>query len=155
MMGIANGIPEFGVYPTEGDLITGKRLWKVIDPLMTAMVENEIDYTIEGVQLIPSYVSQFAQIHAGKVKPCFIGLADIDAESSVESMKLYSSQTENDGLKKLNHTEMIHEITRIKTDSQQIKEECEKYNLKYVDSYTDFTQSIDLLVTYLLSHTKV
>jgi hypothetical protein len=43
MMGIANGIPELGVHPTEGDFITGQRLWKVVDPLMTAMVENEID----------------------------------------------------------------------------------------------------------------
>jgi 2-phosphoglycerate kinase len=153
MMGIANGIPEFGVYPTEGDFITGQRLWKIVNTLMTAMVENEIDYTIEGVQLVPSYVAQFEQRYAGKVKSCFIGLAEINVKNSVEEMKFHSSKTENDGLKDLNNVEIANEIERIKTDSIKIKEECEKYNLKYFESSFNFNKTIDSIVSYLMDST--
>jgi len=96
MMGIANGAPEIGVRPTEGDLTTGQRMWKVVDPLITAMVENKIDYIIEGVQLVPSYISQFEQRYPGKTKSCFLGMADIDA-SYAEEIIIHSSRTENDG----------------------------------------------------------
>jgi 2-phosphoglycerate kinase len=150
MMGIANGIPEFGVYPTEGDFITGQRLWKVVNPLMTAMVENGIDYTIEGVQLVPSYVSQFEQRYAGKVKSCFIGLAEINVQNSVDEMQFHSSKTENDGLKGLNHAEIVNQLVRIKTDSIRIREECEKNNLKYFESSFNFSKTIDSIVSYLI-----
>ena len=69
MMGIANGVPEMGINPTNGDFNNGQRLWKIINPLMTAMVENKIDYIIEGVQLIPSYISKFEQRYSGLLKP--------------------------------------------------------------------------------------
>ncbi|BBH20095.1 hypothetical protein Back11_14400 [Paenibacillus baekrokdamisoli] len=151
MMGIANGIPEFGVYPTEGDFITGQKLWKVVNPLMTAMVENEIDYTVEGVQLIPSYVSQFEQRYSGKVKPCFIGLAELNVKHSVEEMKFHSSKTENDGLKDLNYAEIVTVLERIKTDSIRIREECEKCNLKYFESSFNFNKTIHSIVTYLMN----
>jgi 2-phosphoglycerate kinase len=137
MMGIANGIPELGVHPTEGDFITGQRMWKVLDPLMTAMVENEIDYTIEGVQLIPNCVSQFESKYPGKIMSCFIGMAEINVESVVE-MKYHSSKTENDGFKELNHAEAMAELVRIRTDSIQIREDCEKHNLKYFESSFHF-----------------
>jgi hypothetical protein len=143
MMGIANGMPEFGVHPTEGDYITGQRLWKVVNPLMTAMVENKIDYTIEGVQLVPSYVSQFEQNYAVKVKSCFIGLAEINVMNSVEEMKFHSNKTENDGFKDLNNANIINEIERIKTDSIRIREECEKNNLMYFESSFNFNKTID------------
>ncbi|NHN35304.1 adenylate kinase [Paenibacillus agricola] len=150
MMGIANGIPEFGVYPTEGDYITAQRMWKIVNPLMTAMVENRIDYTIEGVQVVPSYMAQFAQKHPGKVKSCFIGLADIDVKLSVEQIKFYSSQTENDGFKHLTHTEIVHQIERIKADSLKIRQECLRYHLKYFESSGDFNKTIDSVVAYLI-----
>jgi hypothetical protein len=148
MMGIANGLPEFGVHPTEGDFITGQRMWKVVNPLMTAMVENKIDYTIEGVQLIPSYISQFEQRYSGEIKSCFIGMAEIDAKS-VEEMKFHSSKTENDGLKDLNHDKIVAELERIKTDSIRIKEECEKFNLKYFESSLNFSKTIASVLSYL------
>jgi 2-phosphoglycerate kinase len=150
MMGIANGIPELGVYPTEGDFITGQRLWKVVDPLITAMVENEIDYTIEGVQLIPSCVSQFEQKYPGKVMSCFIGIAEINIES-VEEMRFHSSKTENDGFKELNHADAMAELVRIKTDSIRIREECKKYKLKYFESSLDFNNTMHMIASYFLS----
>jgi 2-phosphoglycerate kinase len=150
VMGIANGIPEFGVYPTEGDYITGQRLWVIVNPLMTAMVENEIDYTIEGVQLIPSYVSQFEQKYSGKVKSCFIGLAEINVNDCIEDIKFHSSKTENDGFKDLNDMDIIKEIVRIKSDSIIIRKECEKYNLKYFESSYSFNKTIDSIVSYLI-----
>lgn len=39
MMGIAEGAPELAVNPTEEDIKTAKRMWKIIDPLMRAMIE--------------------------------------------------------------------------------------------------------------------
>lgn len=149
MMGIANGVPELEVSPIEGDFITGQKLWKVINPLITAMVENEIDYIIEGVQLLPNHVSQFETTYSGKVKSCFIGIAEINVDS-VEEMKLHSSKTENDGFKELNHAEARVEMLRLKMDSIRIREECEKLNLKYFESSLHFNHTLDKVISYLI-----
>ncbi|WP_282942281.1 adenylate kinase [Paenibacillus sp. RC67] len=150
MMGIANGIPELGVQPTEGDLITGRRMWKVVLPLMTAMIENHIDYTIEGVQLLPNNIRELEQKFPCQIKSCFIGLAELDVEKSVEAMKYYSSQTENDGFIDLSYAETVTELERIKSDSLTIRKECGKYNLKYFESSVSFHHTIDEVVTYLM-----
>ncbi|MCY9089559.1 adenylate kinase [Bacillus mojavensis] len=105
MMGIANGVPEMDINPTDGDFKNGQRLWKIINPLMTAMVEN----IIEGVQLIPSHVSQFEQCYLGNVKTCFIGIAEINIENNIDKMKFHSSMTENDGLRSFSDQIRIRE----------------------------------------------
>ncbi|MFP7219286.1 adenylate kinase [Bacillus subtilis] len=151
MMGIANGVPEMEVNPTDGDLKNGQRLWKIVNPLMTAMVENKIDYIIEGVQLIPSHVSKFEQHYLGNVKTCFIGIAEIDIENSVEKMKFHSSMTENDGLRNLDHLQFKLELERIKTDSTRIREECKKYNLQYFESSLNFNKTIETIIAYLIT----
>ncbi|MCC2527351.1 adenylate kinase [Bacillus halotolerans] len=151
MMGIANGVPEMEVNPTDGDLKNGQRLWKIVNPLMTAMVENKIDYIIEGVQLIPSHVSKFEQHYLGNVKTCFIGIAEIDIENSVEKMKFHSSMTENDGLRNLDHLQIRLELERIKTDSTRIREECKKYNLQYFESSLNFNKTIETIIAYLIT----
>ncbi|CCP23705.1 Predicted Adenylate kinase [Bacillus velezensis UCMB5036] len=151
MMGIANGVPEMEVNPTDGDLKNGQRLWKIVNPLMTAMVENKIDYIIEGVQLIPSNVSKFEQHYLGNVKTCFIGIAEIDIENSVEKMKFHSSMTENDGLRNLDHLQIKLELERIKTDSTRIREECKKYNLQYFESSLNFNKTIETIIAYLIT----
>ncbi|MEC1752190.1 adenylate kinase [Bacillus mojavensis] len=149
MMGIANGVPEMDINPTDGDFKNGQRLWKIINPLMTAMVENKIDYIIEGVQLIPSHVSQFEQYYLGNVKTCFIGIAEINIENNIDKMKFHSSMTENDGLRNLDHLQIKSELERIKTDSIRIKEECQKYNLQYFESSLNFNETIETIIAYL------
>lgn len=151
MMGIANGVPEMGIHPTNGDFNNGQRLWKIINPLMTAMVENKIDYIIEGVQLIPSHVTKFEQRYSGHVKTCFIGIAEVDIENSVEKMKFHSSMTENDGLRNLDHVQIKSELERMKTDSIRIKEECQKYKLQYFESSLNFNKTIEAIIAYLIA----
>ncbi|MFC3772532.1 adenylate kinase [Paenibacillus sp. GCM10012303] len=150
MMGIANGVPELGVQPTEGDFLTGQRLWKIVEPLMTAMVENGIDYTVEGVQLLPAFVAQFQHKFAGDVRCCFIGQAELDVTAVVE-MKLHSSATENDGFKDLNPNEALAEMKRIQADSARYKEECEMNHLPYFESSSDFHRTLDQVVAYLIN----
>jgi hypothetical protein len=77
-------------------------------------------------------------------------LAEINVQNSVEEMQFHSSKTENDGLKGLNHAEIVNQIERIKTDSIRIREECEKYNLKYFESSFNFNKTIDSIVSYLI-----
>lgn len=150
MMGLANGVPELGVHPTEGDFITGQRMWKIVDPMLTAMVENGIDYTVEGVQLLPAFVAEFQQKFAGDVRCCFIGQSELDV-TAIEEMKLHSSATENDGFKDLSHIEALAEMKRIRADSARYKVECEVHNLPYFESSSNFNLTLDQVVAYLIN----
>ncbi|MCY8535307.1 ATP-binding protein [Bacillus vallismortis] len=150
MMGIAKGVPEMEVHPTDGDFKNGERLWNIIHPLMTAMVENKIDYIIEGVQFNPIHVAKFEQCYSGNVKACFIGIAEIDIEHNIDKIKFYSSMTENDGLRNLDHAQIKSELERMKTDSIRIKEECQKYNLQYFESSFHFNETIETIIDYFV-----
>ncbi len=52
MMGFANGLPEYGLDPEADELLVAEQLWPVVRAMLTAMVEEEIDYWSKGCSCI-------------------------------------------------------------------------------------------------------
>ena len=57
-MGLARGLPEYGVDPNNDDRITAQKLWPVVKGMAMTYVENKEDCLLEGVYLLPEYAAE-------------------------------------------------------------------------------------------------
>lgn len=148
MMGVANGLPELRVDPSSDEFIVGQQLWPILDPMLTAFIENKFDYLIEGVQLVPRYVHQLSQRFDGQVVACFLGYSEIDTEIKALELKQYGGAPD-DWTLGYDEKQLVKEAERLKNLSIRIKNECDKYQLQYFDSSFDFSGTVEAVLNYL------
>jgi hypothetical protein len=148
MMGFANGLPEYGIHPEDDELYIGELLWPVIRPLAVALDEDGIDYLIEGAQLLPKHVGELCEQLNGHVRACFIGFADLDVMAKFHQMRKFGGGLD-DWLREYDDHKVILEIERLKAFSENLRNECAKYGLKYFETSTDLEQTVGIVVRYL------
>ncbi len=149
MMGFANGLPEAGVDPDDDELHVADRLWPILKPMATALVEDKVEYLIEGVQLRPRHVWELGQNLRGHVRACFVGFAGMDTTTKFQEMRRFGGGPD-DWLRDYDDEAVRAEIERLKAFSAHLKEECRKYGLKYVEISTDLQETVDRVVQYLV-----
>jgi hypothetical protein len=148
MMGFANGLPEYGIDPDDDELHVGELLWPVVKPLATAMVENNLDYLLEGVQLNPRHAWQLYNQFEGQVRVCFLGFAHVDIMAKFRQLRQFSGG-ENDWLKAYDDAKTLREVERLKALSKRLQRECDACGLQYFETTTDLEQTVVTVVRYL------
>jgi len=148
MMGFANGLPEYGVDPEDDEFNVGDRLWPVVKPMATALVEDEIDYLIEGAQLRPQQAWTLSQAFPGDIRTCFTGFAEVDTRAKFAELRRFGGGSD-DWMQDFDDRKMLQEIERLKTFSQKVKLECHQYNLHYVEASLDLHETVETVVQYL------
>ena len=136
MMGFANGLPESGVDPEADELWVAEQLWPVVQSMATAMVEDEVVYLLEGVQLHPAHVSGFCKRFPGAVRACFVGLAEVDTATKFQEIRHFGGGAD-DWLRFYSDERVRHEIERIKAQSVYIRDACQEVGLRYVEASDD------------------
>lgn len=147
MMGFANGLPQHGINPDDDERKVGDLLWPVVKPLATALVEDEIDYMIEGVQLLPKHASELHSELDHHVKSCFVGYSKVDTLAKFHQIRSFGGGTD-DWLKEYDDERTRKEVERLKAFSEYIEEECGKYDLEYFEISLDFEEAIEPVFRY-------
>ena len=147
MMGFANGLPEYGVDPEADELLVAEQLWPVVRAMATAMVEDEVDYLLEGVQLHPRHTWELCEEFAGYVRACFIGLAQVDTLTKLREIRRFGSGAD-DWLRHYPDEHVIQEIERLKELSVRIKNTCQQHGLKYVEASNDLSGTVAEVIHY-------
>jgi hypothetical protein len=133
MMGFANGLPELSVDPEADELLVAQQLWPVIRSMATAMVEDEVVFLLEGVQLHPNHVSGFCMSFPGAVRACFVGLADMDTAAKFQEIRHFGGGAD-DWLRHYSDEWVRQEIERIKAQSAYIRDTCQEVGLTYIEA---------------------
>jgi 2-phosphoglycerate kinase len=148
MMGFANGLPERGVDPEADELLIAEQLWPVVRSMATAMVEDEIDYLIEGVQLHPRRVRELCEELGGDVRACFLGLAEADASAKLQEIRRFGGGSD-DWLRHYSDEQVIQEIERLKALSVRLQRACRACGLVYFEAADDLSSTVTRVVRYL------
>ena len=158
VMGFANGLPEHGVDPEDDERGGGRLLWPVVKPLATALVEDGIDYMIEGAQLLPEHAWVLTeeltdqvltdQALTDQVRSCFVGFAEVDIGAKLREIRRFRG-TPDDWLREFDDGKAREEIERLKGFSRHVKLECSKYGLAYFEASTDVYTTAEAVVQYL------
>ena len=148
MMGFAEGLPEYGVDPEGDERRIGELLWPVVEPLAVALDEDEIDYMLEGVQVLPTHARELFEKLDGRVRACFVGFAEVDTLEKFRDIRRFGGGLD-DWLRDYDDQRLIGEIERLKAFSEYIRSECDKYHLRYFETSADLQQTVDEVVLYL------
>jgi len=150
VMGFTNGVPEYGIHDKLWPNEIAKKFW----PFLNAMCENilwtEVDYILEGEAILPKLVSGLLKKHPDKMRICFVGYADVNAEDKVKDIKHYSDG-KGDWLIG-EPDEVVHShVENMIGYSKFLKIECAANSLVYVDTSSNFEDSIEDAVGILLA----
>lgn len=148
-MGIARGWPDCGVDPNDGDLVIAEQLWPVVKGMALTLYERDEDYMLEGTYLLPEYVADLQEMIGGSIRACFVGCAEVDTWEKVLQIRNYGKLNGEMDWSSDNDEEAILQVEFLKEFSAYMKDECEKYGLKYFESSSDHAKTIENIVRYL------
>ena len=151
VMGFTNGMPQWGIHDKLFPDESAKRLWSFFKAMCESMLYLEIDYIIEGEAMLPELIQELLDIYPDKIKICFVGYTDIDIDQKAQDIKTYSTRR-GDWLTKESDDYIYDHIDNMVTHSRKIRDGCEKYNMTYFDTSTNFLDAIENAKNYLLSN---
>lgn len=142
------GMPEFGLVHEMNQDHRVLKLKPLIQGLLTYHAARE-DFVIEGVDILPEDVSEYVKYANGYLKACFIGTCSVTTQQKVLNIKQFLSY--NDWTQDMNDVDINALAAWLIQQSQKLKSECEKFDLKYFDTSSDFTSVMELAANYLKS----
>ena len=147
MMGFANGLPAYGLDPEDDELLVAAQLWPVVRSMATAMVEEEVDYLVEGVQLHPRQVGEFREEFAEHVRACFVGFAEADTRAKLREIRRFGGGPD-DWLRHYSDEQLLQEVERLTALSLRIREACHQCGLKYVEVSDDVSSTVGKVIDH-------
>jgi hypothetical protein len=151
MMGLAKGVPAFGVDPEASGRALGEMLW----PLVRAMAANLFEeapvhpsYLLEGVQLLPSHVAELGTGYAGQVAACFLGYGAVDPASKLEAVR----RREPGWCSHYTEAEALAFVAGEVEFSRWLQAECERCGLPYFDEPDDPAAAVAAAYDLLVGH---
>ncbi|MFT5098615.1 MAG: hypothetical protein ACI9HY_000724 [Planctomycetaceae bacterium] len=149
VMGFTNGIPEYGIHDKLWPNEIAEKFWPFLNAMCKNMLWTEVDYILEGEAVLPKLISDLLKNHPDKVRICFVGYADVNAEDKVRDVKQYS-EGKGDWLISEPDDVINSHIENMIGYSKLIKNECADNSLAYVDTSNKFEESLENAVELLL-----
>jgi len=146
-MGLARGVPEYGLDPDAGCIIVAEKLWPLVREMSINLLGEGVDYALEG-ELLPQHVDALRHNHPSQIKACFLGYATITPTQKLHDIRTYSGHP-NDWPSTYADSALLNVITREIAFSQYLMDACGRYSMRYFDMSHDFLQTLDQVVAYV------
>ncbi|MBT5877059.1 MAG: hypothetical protein HOH43_26800 [Candidatus Latescibacteria bacterium] len=148
-MGLARGLPEYGVDPNGGDLAIAKQLWPVVKGMAVTYIENGEDCLLEGTYLLPEYVAELHEEFGDSIRSCFMGYCEINTSEKVRNLREYGAASGELDWTSNDDDEARQRVEFLKSFSVYVKTECDKYGLMYFESSSDHQDSMATVLRFL------
>ena len=148
MMGLANGLPEYGINPEDPEFRNAAKMWPILRSMLINMLEAGIEYIIEGYTILPEHVGEIQSLFPDQVKSCFIGYNRINPEQKLEEIRKYSGLP-NDWADSSSDNDILKLINRSISYSPFLETECAEYKIPYFDQSEDFIGTHRKILEYL------
>ena len=150
VMGFTNGLPKNGIHDKLLPDEIAEKMWNFLKAMCESMLWSEIDYVIEGEAILPELIRELLAKYPDKIQICFLGYTDIDRDQKLTDLKTFR-ECKKDWLLKESNDDIYRHIDNMVMHSLRIKESCEKYDMRYFDTSTDFVVAVDEATKYLLN----
>lgn len=148
VMGFTNGMPECGIHDRLFPDKIAEKIWSFLKAMCESVLSSDIDYVIEGEAILPELVRELLDKYPDKIRICFVGYTDIDKDAKLRDIRTYSDGND-DWLINESDDRICNHIDNMVTHSRMIKDGCEKYDMCYFDTSTDFMGAVEEAAKYL------
>ena len=148
MMGFARGLPAYGIDPEEDELRVADQMWPMVRGMAMTLIEDQVEYLFEGVQVRPRHVAELSTRMPGCVRACFLGFAEIDSQVKFRQMRRFGGGSD-DWLRDVDDEALLNEIDRLKELSARLRDECRRHGIPYLEVSTDLEETVQNAVRTL------
>lgn len=145
MMALFRAMPEGPVDPEDADDVVSKAMEPFLRGMLRAMVENGLDYILEGVHLTPASVSRWMREYPGKLRCVFLGYKDWTVENKWKELKIHAQALENDWLAAYPPEKQIQTIRYLIIDSELLAKTAEDLGFPYIEVHDILRQADDII----------
>jgi hypothetical protein len=136
-MGLHLGAASLGVHPDHDDLETADRMWPIVKGALENLVFDGRDYLVEGVNLRPATVTDFARESETPVRACFLGYPEVSIDAKAAEVALHAGQP-NDWLNWMGPDYVRRYVDYGRTQSRHLRDECRALGIAFFDTGADF-----------------
>lgn len=148
MMGFNDGMPGHGIHHLLWPDEIAKRMQPFLRGMIDCMLEDGMDYVIEGEAILPRFAADLVGQHPGRIRAVFMGYKSIGVNDKVALVKKYGD-SDSDWLTREPDEYIEDHIRNMIAYSEMIKNECEKFGLPYFDTSDDFTGTIQATIRFI------
>jgi hypothetical protein len=128
------------------------RIWAFfsafVHVISTTILEDGINYLIEGDSIMPSHVSELSAAFPGQVRSCFIGYESAKPEEMLHRLR-ENDQLSDDWLNSYDDDWILDFIVSMIRHSKRLHIECLSLAIPYFDISTHFQEIHADILTYL------
>jgi len=133
MMMLVRGNKTLGIDPDGEDEIVANQLRPYINGLIQTMVENKVDYFIEGVHFNPDFARELLDKYPNDVKVLYLGYKDINVEDKINELERFKESNDNPWYKNFTKEEMNTLIEYMIKESERVYQSCLLLNIDYLE----------------------
>ena len=149
MMGLAAGLPTFGLDPDTSGIVRGEKFWPILRAMAVNLLEEERvhpEYLVEGDELLPKYVAELRAAYPERVRACFLGYREAVPEEKLRAVR----SVEPDWMAYCPEAEMLSFVAGEVEQSAYLERECARHGLRYFDCSRDLPSALNDAARYLL-----
>lgn len=147
--GLVHGAPSIGLRYEDSLMDRPIKMWPVAKNMLGLFFKEEGNYLIEGDTILPSQVNEFV-VEQKQVRCCFLGYTKLTKDEKLALVRKYH-QGDIDWTKNISDEEMLRLIDEMIKFSSYLKEECDKYDMKFIDVSHDFDGAGNQAFEYLFT----
>jgi len=151
MMSLSLGAPQLGVNHEEDDFIVANAMEPYLYFMIKTMVENNIDYLLEGVHFNPLFAKKILTEFKGKIKFLYLGFSNVSWEDKLDELNRYRTSMENCWFKHNSYDQMIELVKSLIEVSSNIKKKARDFSIPYIDVYNISDQCESIIETLVNS----
>ena len=145
MMSLSLAAPKLGVNHEEDDFIVANAMEPYLYFMIKTMVENNIDYCLEGVHFNPLFAKKILTDFKGRIKFLYLGFSDVSWEDKLDELNRYRLSLENYWFKHYSYDQMVELVKSLIEVSSTIKKKSRDFSIPYIDVYNIQDQSESII----------
>lgn len=108
MMSLVRGNKSLNIDSNASDITVSNQLKPYLESMIKTMIENQLDYVIEGVHVQPDLADSLIKQYPGKVKIIYLGYRLAEASNKAAELKKFGPETENHWFSAMNDDELLN-----------------------------------------------
>lgn len=148
MMMLSRGNSSLNVDPEATDSVVAKQIQPYVYGMIKTMIENKVDYLLEGVHFNPDFSVELLKEYPNHVRVVYLGYKDTTVKLKIMELNKYINTLENVWYSSFSNEKMIELVSHLILESEKLYDLCEELKLKYIEVY-DLNSQIDTILQYL------
>ena len=153
MMMLSRGNKELGVNPDASDSTVSKQIQPYVYGMIKTMIENKVDYLIEGVHFNPDFSRELIDEFPNDIKIIYLGYKDTSVILKIYEMNKYKDEVENAWYSSFNDEKMVELVSYLIDESERVFNLCKTLNLNYIEVF-DLNNQINEILESISNHTE-